>query len=624
MTAEHVLNEILRAQYPSREHASAEIGRLSAELELPAPAVHVISDVHGDDVKLRHVINNASGTLRPIVERRFQGRRSPEEMKQLLTLIFYPQETLTFFQWSRGDAQLKRALLDMFELIQELAKSKTFHRVREIFPKEYAGLFEELIFDRLTGRGERGFEAVLDTLVDRALFVRFVRVLVRAVRDLAIDELIVAGDLYDRGPRGDRVVDYLMRQPSVRFAWGNHDMAWIGAALGSEALIAHVLRVSTRYRRLSQLEEGYGITLQPLEKLARDVYGDDPAEHFKTKGKGLRDDQLMARMQKAVAVIQFKLEGQVLERNPGFGLEHRRLLHRMNTAEGTIEIDGVLRHLKDTRFPTIDRSRPYDLTPDEAAFLERTKRSFLSSDRLWRHIRFLSERGSMCIVLDDHAIFHGCIPVDAEGRFLPFEIDGKAVSGRALFEALDRVVARAVENPTTPDLDILWYLWCGPRSPLFGKDRITTFERDLVVEPESHTETKNPYFKLIHERAFCERVLTELGADPSRGLIVNGHVPVKIEKGEDPVKKSGKAITIDGAFSAAYGDHGFTLVIEPEGTYLAEHSHFESVAAAVESGIDIIPKITAIQRWERPRKISDTERGRTIRTRIEMLRNLWR
>jgi fructose-1,6-bisphosphatase III len=617
-----VLHEILRERHPSREHAVAEIGRLALELELPAHTVHVISDVHGEDVKLRHVINNASGRLRPIVERRFAGRRSADEMRELLTLIFYPHETLTHFHWSAGDERMTRTLFDLFELMHELARGKTFARVRATFPIEYASLFEELLFDRMSDRGEQSLRAVLARFPDRAGFVRFVRVLVRAVRNLSVDELVVAGDCYDRGPRADRVVEYLMKQPSVRFTFGNHDIAWIGAALGHDPLIAHVLRISARYRRFSQLEEGYGITLQPLEKLAREAYGEDPAACFRVKGTGLRDDLSMARMQKAAAVLQYKLEGRLIERNPSFALDHRRLLHRIDGDR--VVIDGVARRLKDSHFPTIDPADPYRLSAEESACLERTRRSFLASDKLWQHVRFLAERGSMALVRDDHLIFHGCVPVDASGRFLSFEIDGEPRSGRALFAAFDRVVSRAIEDPQERELDLLWYLWCGPLSPLFGKDRIATFERDLVLDPAAHVETKNPYFALIHEAEFCERIFAEFGIDGSRGLIVNGHVPVKIEKGEDPLKKSGKAITIDGAFSPAYGDHGYTLVLEPEGTFLAEHHHFESVSAAVEKGVDIIPKITLLRRWDPPRRIADTEQGQKIRAHIELLEKLWR
>jgi len=288
----------------------------------------------------------------------------------------------------------------------------------------------------------------------------------------------------------------------------------------------------------------------------------------------------------------------------------------------SFEIDGYKRTLKDTRFPTIDPAHPYDLSREEQACMDRIRRSFYSSEKLWEHMKYLVSRGSMYLIRDDHLIFHGCMPVDAKGAFLPLEVDGRPYTGRALFDALDQVIARILDRPTEKDKDLMWYLWCGARSPLFGKDRITTLENDLVKEPETHAETKNPYFSLIHEVDFCDRILREFGVDTRRGLIVNGHVPVKIEKGESPMKRSGKAITIDGAFSQAYGDHGYTLVLGPGEVLLAKHHHFDSVEAAVRDGVDIIPAITVVRQWERPRRGADTERGTEIRAEIAMLERL--
>jgi fructose-1,6-bisphosphatase-3 len=472
--------------------------------------------------------------------------------------------------------------------------------------------------------GTAYIDAIVEALLRQRKTAALIRLTVRVVRNLAIDELILAGDCWDRGPRGDRVVDYLMRQANVSITWGNHDAAWLGACLGQEALIAHVLRISVRYRRLSQLEEGYGITMQPLEHLVRAVYANDPAECFMPKGTGLRETIQMARMQKAAAIMQYKLEGQTIERNPEYEMGHRRLLHRIDAKAGTIEIDGVVRPLRDTCFPTLDPARPYELSAEERACMKRLRESFFVSQKLWEHMQYLVRLGSMWLLRDDHLIFHGCLPVDERGEFLPFPIDGVPLRGRELFDAIERSVIRSLDRPTDRERDLLWYLWCGPRSPLFGKDRITTLENDLVADPATHVETKNPYFHLIHEPAFCDRILTEFGADPKRGLIVNGHVPVKIDKGESPLKRSGKAITIDGAFSEAYGDHGYTLVLEPDRTFLAKHHHFESVEAAVRDGVDIIPELADVRRWDPPRHVSDTERGEEIHREMDLLERLIR
>jgi fructose-1,6-bisphosphatase-3 len=617
----------LSQQYPNANAVAAAIASRSAELLLPKETIHVISDIHGDSVKLRHVINNASGTLRPLVEQHFASRLDAAEMREFLSLLHYPKETLEHLADRLREPEVRRTFCRrtmglLFELARLLARKHTLARLLALLPSDYRPLLTEALREVPGGHGEAYLQAIIDSLSEDERVFELLRVVVRLIRNLAIDELIIAGDCWDRGKRGDRVVGYIMQQPHVSFIWGNHDAAWLGAALGHEALIAHVLRISTRYRCLSQLEEGYGITLQPLENLVRTVYADDPAGCFKTKGSGLRPTLLMAQMQKAAAIMQFKLEGQLIERNPQFDLAHRRLLHRLDPARGLIEIDGRTRTLKDRNFPTIDWQRPYELSPEEQTCLRRIRQSFLTSQVLREQMVFLVNHGAMYLLRDDHLIFHGCVPVDERGSFLTLAVDGEPKAGKALFDALNDVLARVIHQPATKDLDLLWYLWCGPRSPLFGKDRITTLENDLVAEAETHVETKNPYFQLIHEVDFCERVLAEFGANTKRGLIVNGHVPVKIDKGEQPLKRSGKAITIDGAFSEAYGDHGYTLILEPHRTALAKHHHLESVEAAVAKGLDIIPTVSELRRFEPPRTIGDTEQGDAVRAELAWLDRL--
>ena len=617
----------LQGRYPTADDAAARLALLAAECTLPKGTVHVISDVHGDDVKLRHVINNASGTLRPLVESLFAGRQTPAQLQEFLTLLFYPRETLERLApilaepGARRD-YCRRVLRDLFAVVRHLARRYPLGRAARVFPGEYRELFAELLHEPLAEHGTAYYDALIDSLVGGGRALQVMRLTVRVVRNLAVHELVLGGDCWDRGPRGDRVVDYLKRQPNVSFVWGNHDAAWLGACLGQEALIAHVLRISCRYRRLTQLEEGYGINLQPLEYLARTVYRDDPAACYVPKGEGLREKGTMARLQKAAAVMQFKLEGQTIARNPQWGLDARRLLHRMDPAAGTVTVDGAAHRLRDTHFPTVDPGDPYALSAEERACMDRLRQSFLGSQKLWEHVRFLRDRGSMYLVRDRHLIFHGCVPVDERGEFLSLEVDGQPRAGKALFDALDAVLARCLDAPTEEDRDMTWYLWCGPRSPLFGKDRIATFEIDLVDDPATHAEAKNPYFRLIHEAPFCDRVLGEFGVDPEWGLIVNGHVPVKVEQGESPLKRSGKAITIDGAFSRAYGDHGYTLVLEPGRTLLARHHHFESVDAAVRDGVDIIPEVTVVREWSPPHRVADTEEGVGLRLEAALLGRL--
>lgn len=619
--------ELLAAEYPNADAVVAELARLAAVKTLPRAAIHMISDIHGEDKKLRHVINNASGTLRPLVEEMFRDKMTKEELEEFLKVIFYPAEitaqlekTLTDHEAIRQYA--RRVLRPQFELLRHLMANYSLKLATEVLPDGYQDLLLEILHAPARESGEEFVDAIIDELERHGRVLHLIHIVGRLIRNLAVDELIIGGDCWDRGPRGDRVVDYLRLQPNVSFIWGNHDVLWLGAALGNEALICTVLRVSLRYRRISQLDEGYSVPLTPLEHLAREVYGDDPAEFFMPKSSGLRPKELVARMQKAVAIMQFKLEGQMIERNPQWALDHRRLMHRIDLEQGTIEIDGVVYALRDTNFPTLDLNDPYALSKEEQECLDRLKTSFLSSQKLMEQMRYMVGRGSMYLQRDECLIFHGCVPCDSSGNFRSLEIDGESYEGKALFEEIELIVRRALEKKQEKDLDFMWYLWCGPCSPLFGKDRIATLERDFIADKTPHKENKDPYFDLIHEVDFCDSVLSRFGAIPKEGLIVNGHVPVKLKQGESPIKRSGKAITIDGAFSEAYGDYGYTLVIEPGKIVLAEHHHFESVESAIQDGVDIVPKTQDIRVFDTPRRTRDTERGQRIRYRMMELKRL--
>ena len=463
--------------FPNIDSALAEVARLEALLTLPKGTIHIISDIHGEYTKLRHVINNASGKLRPLVEGLFGNIMPPMELREFLTLIFYPREMLDAIKPRLENPATEREfchknLKHLFSILRVLSKRYGLEKIYKISPIDYRDLFIELLHEPSADRGNEYYSALIDTILENGKGPELVHLTVRAVRNLAIDELIIAGDCWDRGQRGDKVVDYMMVQPNVAFTWGNHDAAWLGACIGNEALIAHVVRISLRYRNILQLEEGYGVPLQPIEYLVRHVYKDDPALCFKPKAEGLREPVMLARMQKAIAIIQFKLEGQMLARRPEWNLTHRRLLHTINTNEKTIMIDGKICHLKDTSFPTINPNDPYTLTEDEQICLEKLKTSFLSSDKLFNHMRYLRDRGSMYLVRDNHLIIHGCVPVDANGEFQSLIIDGIPRKGKELYDVLNDLFSRAIESPTDYDRDMMWYLWCGPRSPLFWKNEL--------------------------------------------------------------------------------------------------------------------------------------------------------
>jgi fructose-1,6-bisphosphatase-3 len=589
-----------------------------------------VSDIHGEFRKLEHILRNGSGSLRPLVEDTFRDRLDERTRSTLLNLVYYPRETWTevaanFPDDEARDTFARDTLQRQMELLRRLAARYDMRHVSRSIPEAYREAFEELMAAPMFARDEAYVRALVAPYLADDHGIEMIRAASHTLRALTSYELVVDGDLGDRGPRLDRVIEAIRMQPNARFVWGNHDAEWMGACLGQEALVATVLRISLRYGRIAQLEEGYGIPVEPLEQLAHAAYGSDPAERFRSKGEDLRDPLLLARMQKAAAILQFKLEGQTTRRNPGWNLEHRNLLHRIDPAAGTVSIDGKTYLLLDRAFPTVDFADPYRLSPEEARCLDLLRRSFLASSKLWADMSFVQERGSMLAVRDENVIFHGCVPVDAAGTPQTLSVNGRPVAGRELFAELDKVVRRAFRERRPDDLDVLYYLWTGPTSPLFGKDRMATFETYFVADKATHKETKNAYFELIHDAAFCRRIAADLGAQGGAAgdpLLVNGHVPVKLEQGESPLKRSGLAVTIDGAFSEAYGDHGFTLVIDAQRTYLAKHHHFESIAAAIENGADIVPEIQDIRVHARPLRVADTARGAELGEEIQALEDL--
>ncbi|MBU6412262.1 MAG: fructose-bisphosphatase class III [Planctomycetes bacterium] len=615
----------LAGQFQTADAAIAEAAVLRAMLGLPRGVVHVISDVHGEDAKLRHVINNASGALRQLVDQVLGERLTAEEKARFLAVLYYPREAINAFSQeivAKGDRVewVYRTLSMQFEIVRALRVTYRRDRLVKLIPL----MFRELFLDLASGLRPEYVKEMIAGLARHDRDWAAVRAGARLIRNLSCDELLVIGDLGDRGPRIDRVIDTLMRQPRCNVLWGNHDTIWLGASLGHEACLLTTLRFSARYRQAAQLEEGYGILTTPLEQLVREVYGDDPAEKFKPKGTGHREPLMVARMQKALAIMQFKSEGQLIARHPEWDLDHRRLLHKIRFENGkavSVTIDGVEHAMLDGNLPTIDPADPYAFSAAERACLDRLKESFVRSMKLREHMEWMVRRGGMWTTRDEVLMFHACVPVNKDGSLQYLKVDGKEVAGRELMDALGSVVRRAVRKKwfgVDDDADWLWYLWCGPKSPLFGKDKMTTFETHFVADKDAHKEPKNAYFDLMHDAAFIRKIGAMFGCGEDV-LVVNGHVPVKAEKGEDPVKRGGNAITIDGAFSQAYGDRGYTLVIKPDRIDLAEHAPFTGVAEVVRSGADIVPKITTIRKEQMPRTIARTQEGAMLQRRIDDL-----
>jgi fructose-1,6-bisphosphatase-3 len=627
--------KLLADAVPTARSALAEAAVLRAKCTLPKGVVHVISDVHGEDGKLRHVINNASGSLRPLVETIFSGRLSTTAQRQLLALIYYPREAMR----TRPELAdpvvrgpwVRTTLRELFEIIRHLSGAYPREEIRSRIPEEYRHLYRELLVEPFSGRPHHYVDEMLALLTAHEADLDAVHNACRLVRNLAVSEIIVAGDLGDRGPRIDRVIEFLKQQPKVALVWGNHDATWLGACLGHEALIATVLRMSLRYQRLWQLEEGYGIILSPLEKLARDVYGDDPAERFLPQGAGgLRSTEQVARMHKAITILEFKLTEQMIRRHPEWGMNDRLVLDAIDLRAGTVILGGQTHRLLDAHLPTLDPGNVTELSAEESRCLDRLRESFVNSARLWDHMSWVVRHGSMATIRDHVSIFHACVPVDAQGVPLSVEIEGRPRAGKELFDALDALVRRAYRKTAShvgTEADWFWWMWAGPRSPLFGKDRMTTFERYFVEDPSTHRETKNPYFQMINDAGFTRRIAAEMGLTAADALVVNGHVPVQPEKGELPIKQGGNAVTIDGAFSEVYGDRGYTLVLSPERVALAEHHHFESVEEVIQNDADIVPAILTVCEYDQPRRIADTEEGADLVERalaLEELANAYR
>lgn len=624
----HSALRALSARFPTIESAVSEAAALRARLSLPMGVVHVISDVHGEHAKLRHVINNASGELRLLVDHILGDSLTPAQKAEFLSVLYYPREAINarshaIVQEGRRRDWVFNMLSQQFRIIRELRRHYRRVHFEDLLPDWYRELFIEL------GSNQRP-EYVRQMLDELARFDRdwgAVRAGARLIRNLSCDELLVIGDLGDRGPRMDAVCDTLMRQPRCRIVWGNHDMLWLGAHLGHEPTMLTMLRFSIRYRRISQLEEGYGVIMAPLERLVRQAYADDPAARFLPKGEGFRDALTIARMQKAVSILQFKAEGRLLERHPEWNLEHRRLLHRIRFEQNkavAVTIDGVEHPMADQHLPTIDPNDPYAYTHEEQACVDRLRESFTRSMRLRQHMEWMVRHGSMWTRRDDVLFFHACVPVDDRGSPLTLNVDGRDLAGRELMDAFNSVIRRAMRKRwfgLDADADWLWYLWGGPRSPLFGKDKLATFETAFLADKATHKEHKNPYFELIHDPQFVRQIgdLFGMGDDV---LLVNGHVPVKLENGEQPLKRGGNAITIDGAFSQAYGDRGYTLVLRPDRIDLAQHAPFQGVEASITTGADIVPTITRVREYPTPRSVGDTLLGNLIRGDIDDLEEL--
>ena len=631
--------KLLRRQYPTAREASAEIIRLRAVLQLPKGTEHFLSDIHGEHAAFLHMLRNASGVIKQKIADLYRDVLPSHERDMLCTLIYYPEEKLGLLkrQGVVNGEWYRITILRLMEIARLMTVKYTRAHVRAALPADLGELLEELLLREPVHDKQLYYSEMIDSITECGQSDAVIIELSRIIQYLAIDRLHIIGDIYDRGPRADLIMDALMAHHSVDVQWGNHDIVWMGAAAGSRACIAQVLVTQVKYGNLDALEVGYGISLRALATFADTVYADDPCAEFlprTVEGDATEDSMELARMHKAAAVLLFKLEGQLLLRHPEYGMQERLLLGRIDYSAGTIALGGRTLPLSSCRFPTIDPADPYALSEGEREVMERMQAAFAHSDKLQAHVKFLFAAGSMYLSVNGNLLYHGCIPMDADGGFmeLPLDVgDGRRPRGREALDAAERLVrqgyfARAGSRARRDGQDFMYYLWCGPASPLFGKARMATFERYFVDDPDARSERKNPYYALVDSEDAARRILAAFGLNPDTGHIINGHVPVQVKKGESPIHAGGRLLVIDGGLSRAYqsvtGIAGYTLIFTSHALLMVAHQPFESTTRAITDEQDIHSVQTVVEQMPRRLRIADTDQGARLRERIEDLTGL--
>ncbi len=626
----------LSKQYPNIASASTEIINLQAILNLPKGTEHFMTDVHGEYEQFNHVLKNGSGSVRRKIDEEFGNTLSSKDKKSLATLIYYPKEKLEIVMQEEENIEdwYKITLYRLVQITKHVSSKYTRSKVRKALPKDFAYIIEELITEKAEVQDKEGYyNEIVHTIIRIGRAPDFIVALSKLIQRLVIDHLHIVGDIYDRGPGPHIILHTLRHYHSVDVQWGNHDIVWMGAAAGSLACIANVVRMSARYGNLDTLEEGYGINLIPLATFALEQYK-NTSEAFAIKYNtdyNTKDLGMDMKMHKAMAVIQFKLEGQIIKRRPEFMMEDRLLLDKINFEKGTVMVEGREYKMRDMDFPTIDPANPYELTPEETEVMERLRQAFTRCDKLQKDVRFLFSKGGLYKVYNSNLLYHGCVPLDEEGSFLKVNVFGKEYSGKALYDILDTYARRGYyasreSGDKAKGEDILWYIWTGPNSPVFGKDKMTTFERYFIEDKETHVETKNAYYRLYDNEEIVDKILREFGLDTTKSHIVNGHVPVERKKGESPIKCNGKLLVIDGGFSKAYqhktGIAGYTLVANSYGMRLVSHEPFESTEAAIRKESDIFSDSIVVETALRRQCVADTDIGVELKESIHQLEEL--
>ena len=630
--------KLLKQNYSSSQDVIREIVNLSAIINLPKGTEFFLSDIHGEYEAFLHIMNNCSGVIKEKVDLIFKDTISDYDRQELCTLIYYPREKMALLdEQGKIDSDWYAMTLNQLILVAKLLSSKyTRSKVRKALPEEYAYIIDELLHaqEDEDANQVRYHKQILKTIIDLEDADEFIIALSALIKRLAVDHLHVLGDIYDRGAGPHLIMDRLCRYHSLDIQWGNHDIIWMGAAAGNPACIATVVRNSIRYGNLDVVEEGYGINMLPLATFALKAYKDDPCTRFVFKvapsGADNMESDLIKKMHKAIAIIRFKLEGQLIKKWPEYGMKERLLLEHIDYEQGTIELEGRTYKLLDTSFPTIDPADPYRLTEGEEEVIQRLRSSFIHCEKLKNHVGLLLKRGSMYKVYNGNLLFHGCIPMEEDGSFAKVNIYGKEYSGKALFDILETYVRKAFFSDDRLERqkgsDIMWYIWTAPYSPLYGRNKMATFERYFIDDDDMKIEKKNFYYEYINKPECAQRILEEFGLHDKRDHIINGHVPVHRLRGESPVKCDGRVIVIDGGFSKAYrrrtGIAGYTLIYNSYGLTLTAHEPFESPETAVRDERDIVSRREAVEVLDKRILVGDTDAGIKMKEKIADLKHL--
>jgi len=632
---------LLSKNFPTIASASTEIINLKAILHLPKGTEHFLADIHGEAEAFQHILKNASGTIRTKVDEIFGQTLRDSQKKELCTLIYYPYEKLRLIKKTETDMSewYVVTLNKLVKVLDTVTSKYTRSKVRKSLPPKYEYIIQELLHESTVNPHKSAYiSVIIDSIITTGSADEFIAAMCESIQRFVIDHLHIVGDVFDRGDGAHLIMDTLCDYHNFDFQWGNHDILWMGAAIGNTASMANLLRIAMRYGNLTTLEDGYAINLLPLARFAMEVYENDPCTEFQPKllstDKTYDDKsiELLSQMQKAISIIQFKLEHEIIERRKEFDMQDRNLLHRINFETGTITLPNGSEHkMKEMNFPTIDPKDPYKLTDDEAELIEKLTHSFLHSEKLKKHLNCLYSKGSMYLSINQNLLYHASIPLDEKGNFKKIKIQGKEYSGKRFMDKVDRLVRTAYFEKDDAEekhfaLDYMWYLWCGKDSPLFDKSGMTTFERYFIEDKATHAEEKGYYFQFQNKRETCEMILKEFGLEGPDTHIINGHVPVKAVKGEKPMRAGGKLIVIDGGFSRAYqsstGIAGYTLIFNSQGIQLVQHEPFESAKAVIEKGSDI-QSVTVIREFISDRMlVKDTDNGKILAEQVEELKKL--